>query len=55
MLESTIAPKQEKPSHLEQTQLVQLVMSKNEELKDYLGVRINKLLYFGYFCKLNVG
>ncbi|OXA60890.1 Mediator of RNA polymerase II transcription subunit 4 [Folsomia candida] len=38
MLESIIAPKPEKLSHAEQTQLIQLIMAKNEDLRDSLKI-----------------
>ena len=39
LLDKTIAPKQEKLTPVEQNQLIQLLMSKNEELKEVYQVR----------------
>ncbi len=39
MLESIIAPKPDKLSHAEQTQLIQLIMAKNDDLRENLKVR----------------
>jgi hypothetical protein len=38
LLDKTIAPKQEKLTPAEQNQLIQLLMSKNEELKEVYKV-----------------
>lgn len=53
MLESIIAPKPEKLSHAEQTQLIQLIMAKNEDLRDSLKVIIYSHIQFHYVLSFN--